>query len=291
MQSRIGALLPLLLALPACGPTMTYVATRDQRLVERPLPDGAVTVFAGTEPAAPFVSLGVIMVDQQGGAITKLDDHFLAKLRSAAAKQGCTGVIIPPMVSESLAGHTTAFQGFPVNCVLHGPAAEKLAVGAAGEVVRNGPAGAGRPSPMPGATPAARRWLAVLEFRNYAKDLKPENVRYLTDLARSAALQRADRYQVLTRENLLSLLEANGKSLASCEGECEVETGRRIGAEAIVSGELQRFGAGYRLSLKLHETAEGRLLATAFASGADLEGLERGMTTALRELLAPVAGR
>src|SRR5262249_3140111 len=78
--------------------------------------------------------------------------------------------------------------------------------------------------------------LAVLDLRNLTKDLSPDDARYFTDLVRAAVLKFAPQLDVMTRENLLVLLKSTGKDLANCEGECEVDTGRRIGADAIISG-------------------------------------------------------
>ena len=72
---------------------------------------------------------------------------------------------------------------------------------------------------------------------------------------------------IMTRENLVVLLQSTGKKLEECEGECEVDTGRRIGADTIVSGEIQKVGTRYKLTLRLHDTHEGRLLASAIGSG------------------------
>jgi hypothetical protein len=58
----------------------------------------------------------------------------------------------------------------------------------------------------------------------------------------------------MTRENLLILLQATGKSLEECEGECEVDTGRRIGADLILSGDVQKLGLIFKISLRMHNT-------------------------------------
>src|SRR5260370_31785303 len=92
--------------------------------------------------------------------------------------------------------------------------------------------------------------------------------------------------KVITRENMLVLLQASGKTLEECEGECEVDTGRRIGADLVVSGELLKFGTNYKLDLKLHETADGRLLAGAIASGKTIDELDAGVGPAVKELLS-----
>ena len=128
--------------------------------------------------------------------------------------------------------------------------------------------------------------LAVLELRNFTKDLTHENAQYFTDMLRSAALKAQPQLEVMTRENLVVLLQASGKRLEECEGECEVETGRRIGADLIISGELQKLGSLYKLSLRLHDTHEGRLLASTQASGKTIEELDESAQAAAEKLVA-----
>jgi hypothetical protein len=129
--------------------------------------------------------------------------------------------------------------------------------------------------------------LAVLDFKSYANDFKPEDVRYFTDLVRGATLRASPDLQVMTRENLLVLLQATGKDLGQCEGECEVDTGRRIGADAVVSGEVLKVGTRYKMSLRLHETQNGRLLSTAIASGKTVDELDENLQKAAEDLLKP----
>ncbi len=127
--------------------------------------------------------------------------------------------------------------------------------------------------------------VAVLELR-HGPAFSSEDARYLGDVVRAAVLRAAPRLSVMTRENLLVLLQASGKELADCEGECEVDTGRRIGADAVLSGEALKFGARFKLSLRLHETKAGRLLAATVASGATLEELDVELQQRAVELLA-----
>ena len=142
--------------------------------------------------------------------------------------------------------------------------------------------GRGAPAAAPGRLAGK---LAVLELRNFAKDLTRENAQYFTDVIRSAALKAQPQLEIMTRENLLVLLQASGRDLASCEGECEVDTGRRIGADQIVSGEIQKLGTLYKLSLRLHDTHEGRLLASTQASGKTVEELDAAVQQAAQDLL------
>ena len=149
------------------------------------------------------------------------------------------------------------------------------------------------PAPMPAPPPppkSAHRLadgaqLAVLDFKR-AAGFSLDDARYLTDVVRGAVLQAAPRLGVMTRENLLVLLQASGKDLAECEGECEVDTGRRIGADAVISGDALKFGARFKLSLRLHETKGGRLIAAAVASGTTLEELDAEVQKRTSELLS-----
>ena len=128
--------------------------------------------------------------------------------------------------------------------------------------------------------------LAVLELRNFAKDLKRENAQYFTDVVRQTSLRVQPEVDVMTRENLLVLLESSGKKLDECEGECEVDTGRRIGADEVVSGEIQKLGSLYKMSLRLHDTREGKLLSSAIASGKSVEELDLSVQKAAEDLLS-----
>jgi len=127
--------------------------------------------------------------------------------------------------------------------------------------------------------------LAVLELRNFAKDLTHENAQYFTDVVRQTSLRLEPALDVMTRENLLVLLESSGKKLEDCEGECEVETGRRIGADEIISGEIQKLGSLYKMSLRLHDTHAGKLLSSAIASGRSVEELDAAAQKASEDLL------
>jgi hypothetical protein len=131
--------------------------------------------------------------------------------------------------------------------------------------------------------PAGR--LAVLDFKAFDREIKAEQVHYFTDLVRRAAVRAGPQIEVLTRENLFVLLRASGKDPSQCEGECEVETGRLVGADSIVSGDLQRIGANLKLSLRLHETGGGRLLGAEVASGKNLDELDKAVTQAAERLL------
>lgn len=142
------------------------------------------------------------------------------------------------------------------------------------------------------AAPAlAAERLAVLELYNPA-GLDQQAVDYLTDRVRAATLAAlGERVKVLTRENLVALMPPDA-DLSDCAGaDCEIETGRRVGAGYVVSGELVRLDETLKLSLKLHATDDGTLLSAEAASGAAADGLDKALTPVVARLVRPVVRR
>jgi hypothetical protein len=187
-----------------------------------------------------------------------------------------------PALVDALAGQLSSFDDADANTPL------KMAIAARGTMPSRPAAPEPAPSPPPRRTlVVASGKLAVLDFKNSTKDLNTQDVRYFADVIRGATLKSAPGLSVMTRENLLVLLQATGKELALCEGECEVDTGRRIGADAIISGDVLKVGSKYHISLRLHETHEGRLLSSAIATGRTVDELDEALQGAASELLTP----
>ena len=124
------------------------------------------------------------------------------------------------------------------------------------------------------AQPTSRSRVAVLDFANLA-GLQEHEVIYISDLMRSVGVRSlpSDRFIMMTRENIFELLP-EGQNLADCLGECAVETGRKIGADYVVTGEVLRFGGEFRLNVKLHETTTGGQLSDVQIGGLDILELE-----------------
>jgi hypothetical protein len=97
----------------------------------------------------------------------------------------------------------------------------------------------------------------------------------------------APRMIVMTRENTEILLNATGKTLADCLGECEVETGRKLGVDYVVSGRITRVGAVI-ITMRLFAMPDGRLLSTAEAKGQNAEQLRGSIDGALAKLYLPI---
>ena len=135
---------------------------------------------------------------------------------------------------------------------------------------------------------AQTQTVAVLEFRDKVPQEQRIDAAYLSDQVRAAVKEMMPSAKVITRENMLVLLQATGKDLANCEGECEVDTARRIGADLVVSGELLQFGTQYKLNMKLHDTRSGELLSGTVAAGDTADALDKDLRPAVGRLLAPL---
>ena len=127
---------------------------------------------------------------------------------------------------------------------------------------------------LPSSARTNPKRIAVLEFGNDGT-LDESVMVYLADEVREQALKLLDRdeWEVMTRENTLVLLESNAADLASCEGECEVETGRLLGAHLVVGGELVLLGSAYRVRIKAFDTTTGALLSSESVESDSPDGL------------------
>lgn len=128
---------------------------------------------------------------------------------------------------------------------------------------------------------AANR-IAVLEFAGDMSVVRDAELEYLADKTRGAALKTLDpvNWDVMTRESLLVMLETNAEDLAACLGECEVETGRLVGADLVVTGSVVRLGETLRLTLKSFDTDTGRMVGYEDVSAANLLDLADGISAA-----------
>ena len=115
--------------------------------------------------------------------------------------------------------------------------------------------------------------------------MTPSEVEYLTGIVRLEAAKSLPRnYLVMTQENIVSLLPPD-KTLEDCQSECEVDMGRLLGARYIITGEVLRFGSSLRLTLRLHDTKTGRLIASEIAKGKEIEDLEDPTSASIHSLL------
>lgn len=135
---------------------------------------------------------------------------------------------------------------------------------------------------------AERQKVAVLEFE-MVKGLDLDRA-YFSDKVRGAVQDRMPQLFVMTRESTEMLLKQFGKSINDCTGECEVETGRQLGADYVVSGRLTRAGTRTALTLRLHATATGELIKASEAMGKDADAVIDAVEPAVEKLLGPLKG-
>jgi len=133
---------------------------------------------------------------------------------------------------------------------------------------------------------AERQKVAVLEFE-IGKGLDLDRT-YFSDKVRGAVQERAPQLFVMTRESTEVLLKQFGKTLAECAGECEVETGRKLGADYVVSGRITKVGSRLALTMRLHATASGELLKTSEALAKNTDALVDAADGAVATLLGPL---
>jgi hypothetical protein len=135
----------------------------------------------------------------------------------------------------------------------------------------------------------AKLMLAVLEFSNDAK-LSAFEAETLADDVRSAALDiLGSSFRIMTRESMMAMLPP-GTDLAQCsEGQCEVEAGRKVGADRVVAGSVGRFEKDLVVRLKLFDTHSADLLAQKSASGATLKALRDNMRVEARSFFGVLA--
>jgi hypothetical protein len=140
---------------------------------------------------------------------------------------------------------------------------------------------------------APGKTVAVLEFEGQLPASDGVDRVYFSDQVRGAIGRTLPKARLMTRENVVQLLSSSektqGRTLADCSGECEVETGRLLGADLIVSGRFTKVGARFKLSLRLHSTADGLLISSATAGGETVEKLDDATNDAVADLLATIA--
>ena len=99
---------------------------------------------------------------------------------------------------------------------------------------------------------------------------------FLTDKVRRSASQilPISHFTIMTSENIQELLPP-GKDLAKCtDATCEVELGREIGAEYIITGEIIRYAGKLRVQIKVHHVPSGHFIGSEDTKAGALEEQE-----------------
>jgi peptidyl-prolyl cis-trans isomerase A (cyclophilin A) len=120
--------------------------------------------------------------------------------------------------------------------------------------------------------------VAVLELVNKA-GITDDEASYLTDKVRDIASRTLAKrgFLIITRESLQELLPP-GTDLSKCtDAQCEVEIGRTIGADYIVTGEIIKYAGDFLINLKVHHSQSGAFLGSQSAEGADKKALKNSI--------------
>lgn len=135
--------------------------------------------------------------------------------------------------------------------------------------------------------PQDQQRIAVVELKNGA-ELRAREIQLLTSITRGVLAERlGDTYLVMTRENILSLMDEKTCNEAQSKI-CEVEIGRRLGAHLIVSGAVTRRSGALLISLRAHSTQDARLLSVREGEAQTIEpllGLAKGVAEELSRAL------
>ena len=132
--------------------------------------------------------------------------------------------------------------------------------------------------PLATGAESAKR-LAVLELTNKAQLTNDEGY-YLTDKVRDAASRvLASRgFLIMTQESIYELLPPGTNYEKVCNSsQCEVEVGRQLGADYIITGEILMFAGEFRANLKAHHSGSGAFLGAEVCEGQNLKDLEKSI--------------
>jgi hypothetical protein len=113
----------------------------------------------------------------------------------------------------------------------------------------------------PSAQAAETQRIAVLALQG--KRLSNDILNLISDEVRAGVLDatKGQDFVVMSRENMSIILKDMGKDINCIEGECEVETGRNIGAAYVFSGTVLKIERSWVCTLKVHAVDTGALLA------------------------------
>jgi len=137
---------------------------------------------------------------------------------------------------------------------------------------------------------AANQRIAVIEFVGQAGD---SELRDLTDEARLGVLDVTKRkaYTVMTKESIATIARDQGIDLSKCtEAECEVDTGRQIGAHFVVTGKISKIGRTFKFMMKIFDTETAALLTGDTIKAKDMAGLEAELRVFTRTQVAEALG-
>ena len=131
--------------------------------------------------------------------------------------------------------------------------------------------------------------IAVLELQGR---LGREELGVLSDQIRAGVVQgtQGQGFVVMSRENMAILLKDMGQDCETAQGECEVETGRNIGAAYVVSGSVVQMGGEWVCTVKVHDVTTGAFLRSAIVRGKVVMDMVERLPAVVAPLMAQALG-
>lgn len=133
--------------------------------------------------------------------------------------------------------------------------------------------------------------LAVIEMVFTGKELTKQQVEFLCDDIREMAVGLTD-YRVMTRENIFSILKDKKVDLSKCaEAECEIEFGRMLQTDKLITSSLLYSGNSFYIKIKLYDvlTASIEKAVSQECKGCDFSYLRQSIENCIKELLKPIS--
>ena len=129
-------------------------------------------------------------------------------------------------------------------------------------------------------------WVAVLQMETQESHSSLENV--VSEEIRILTLNYLpnSEFSLMTKENMMVIMSDNNVNASCIQGSCEVDLGRNIGADWVVSGQLNSVQSEFFFSLKLHETANGELIGAVSTQADDYKNLLGQLPAMTHHLLA-----
>jgi formylglycine-generating enzyme required for sulfatase activity len=117
--------------------------------------------------------------------------------------------------------------------------------------------------------------IAVLQIKNEAKLKEDEIVFLSSQIQESVQALVLGRYQLMTQENISTLMPKD-RSLEDCiQSQCVIEIGMTLGSALMINGQISKSQNQFQLDLQLYETQSKRQLSAQSLTVKDLFSLER----------------
>jgi formylglycine-generating enzyme required for sulfatase activity len=129
--------------------------------------------------------------------------------------------------------------------------------------------------------------MAVMDITYTGKNLTKEQIGFLSDDIREKAVEITG-YRIMNRENIFTILKDKKVDLSKCEGpECEVEYGRLLQADKLITSNIIFSGGTFFIKLKIYDVSSATMEKSVSreCKGCDFSGLRKSVQDAARDLL------